>query len=445
MTVRFRVTAVATVAVLAVLVASGAVLIHLQRSTLTSSLDESLIRMSHGLLADAAANPSATTLRPHGDEDIVAQLVGSHGEVLAASSNVAGRRRVSSLVPPPRGVHIAEVRPIRGDKIRDRLLTRRVQLRDRGAAILYVGAPVDDIRDNVRFLTRTMAGGIPVIVAILAAIVWWLVGRTLRPVELIRTQVAAIGGRQTDKRVPEPSGDDEIARLAKTMNAMLARIDEATRRQQRFVADASHELRTPLTRMRAEVEVDLAHPEAADPQATHASVLEELTALQRLVEDLLLIARSDADVPAERERMDMGAVVVDEARQCAVDGVVVDTARVPSVFVLGDPGQLRRVARNVIANAVRYARTRVSISLRAEGSGVLLSVEDDGPGVSPEDRTRIFERFTRADDARATATGGVGLGLAIAREIVERHGGTIRVVDAESGGARFEVYVPGRI
>jgi signal transduction histidine kinase len=197
--------------------------------------------------------------------------------------------------------------------------------------------------------------------------------------------------------------------------------------------------------MRAEIEVDLAHPEVADPHATRASVLEELTGLQRLVDDLLLVARSDAGVALERERVDLAAVVLDEARQSAADGVVVDTADVAPVFVLGDAGQLRRVVRNVFANASRYARTRVAVSLRGDGSGVVLSVEDDGPGVEPADRVRIFERFTRADDARAAATGGVGLGLAIARDIVELHGGTISVVAGASGGARFDIRLPQRI
>ena len=441
MTVRARVTAVATLAVLIVLVVSGAVLVHLQRATLTSSLDESLIRMSRGLISDARANPTDAVLRPHGDEDIVAQLVGSRGEVLAATTNLAGRRRISRWVPPATGVHVDEAEAIAADGIPDRLLVRHARIAGR-VVTLYVGAPVDDVRDNVRFLTRTLAAGVPLMAAVLAGVVWWLVGRTLRPVEQIRAEVAGMGGTETHKRVPEPAGEDEIARLAKTMNAMLSRIDDATQRQQRFVADASHELRTPLTRMRAELEVDLAHPEVADLNATHASVLEELVALQQLVDDLLLLARSDAMVAPPRTRVDLAALVLDEAQQSAVDGVVVDTTAVRPGYVVGDADQLRRLVRNLLANGVRHARDRVAVALDGVGDALVLAVEDDGPGVRAEDRERIFERFTRVDDARTAATGGAGLGLAIARDIVARHGGAIRVVDGDGTGARFEVELP---
>ncbi len=124
---------------------------------------------------------------------------------------------------------------------------------------------------------------------------WWLVGRTLRPVEAIRAGVGEIGGSDLHRRVPVPPGDDEVARLARTMNDMLGRVESSAERQQRFVADASHELRSPLTRIRSELEVDLAHPAGADPTATHRSVLDEVDGLQRLVDDLLLLARIDGD------------------------------------------------------------------------------------------------------------------------------------------------------
>ena len=137
--------------------------------------------------------------------------------------------------------------------------------------------------------------------AVLALLTWVLVGRTLRPVERIRAEVAGIGGTDLDRRVPVPAGDDEVSRLATTMNDMLARVERAQARQRRFVADASHELRSPMTRMRTELEVDLAHPDTADPEATHRSVLEEVVGLQQLVDDLLVLARSDGEaLPVDR-------------------------------------------------------------------------------------------------------------------------------------------------
>ncbi len=153
--------------------------------------------------------------------------------------------------------------------------------------MLHVAGTLDDIEESTEALVTSLTIAVPLVAAVLDALVWWLVGPTLRPVEAIRAEVAAIGGSALDRRVPQPGCDDEIARLARTMNAMLDRVESAARRQQRFVADASHELRSPLTRIRSELEVDLAHLDEADPATTHRSVLDEALGLQRLVEDLL--------------------------------------------------------------------------------------------------------------------------------------------------------------
>ena len=441
MTVRARVTAVATLAVVIVLVLSGAILVHLQRATLTSNVDESLVRMSDGLIADARAG-AVTPLHPHGDEDIVAQIVASDGAVLGGTSNLAGASRISRWAAPAKGTRVKRVASVTGHPVSHRLLVRRFTLPDGRVVTLYVGAPLDDVRDNINYLTRSMLAAVPVMAAILAALVWWLVGRTLRPVELIRARVASMSGTDIDQRVPEPRGTDEVARLAKTMNALLGRIEDATRRQRRFVADASHELRTPLTRMRTELEVDVAHPEQADAVRTQRSVLEEVTSLQQLVDDLLLLARSDEGAPPKQEQFDLSEVVLEETRVPRANGVAVDTSEVEPVTVAGDPEQIRRVVRNLLDNAERYARAEISITLSERANTVTVAVADDGPGIPPEQRERVFERFTRLDDSRATATGGTGLGLAIAREIVQRHGGTISVGANGDAGARFEVRLP---
>ena len=157
---------------------------------------------------------------------------------------------------------------------------------------------LDDIDESVSTLARSLLVGIPLVVAALALLLWWVVGRTLRPVEAIRAEVADIGGRDLHRRVPVPPGDDEVARLARTMNDMLERVDDAAQRQRRFVADASHELRSPLTRIRTELEVDLAHPGEADLLATHASVLDETVGLQRLADDLLLVVACGREADA---------------------------------------------------------------------------------------------------------------------------------------------------
>ena len=248
--------------------------------------------------------------------------------------------------------------------------------------------------------------------------------------------MAEITGTDLGRRVVEPRTGDEIDRLARTLNGTLDRLEASVRRQQRFVADASHELRGPLTRIRAELEVDLDRPDRADLVATHRSVLEETVALQHLVDDLLKLARSDAGArPAERSLVDLDDVVFREARRLKErlddEGRVrVDTSRVSAAAVMGARADLGRAVRNLLDNAARHAARSVTITLEETSGVVRLGVSDDGAGVPVDQRERIFERFARADDARTPGDGGTGLGLAITREIVEQHGGAIRVDDS---------------
>jgi signal transduction histidine kinase len=276
-------------------------------------------------------------------------------------------------------------------------------------------------------------------------LIWWLVARTLRPVESIRREVADISGQNLHRRVPEPSTGDEIARLAHTMNAMLDRVEEAAERQQRFVADASHELRSPLTRIRSELEVDLGDPGTADLVATHRSVLDETEKLQRLVDELLFLARSDAFEHHDRHSVavDLDDTVLRETQRLrGTSTIPIDISGVSAAQVRGDPSDLTRVVRNLTDNAVRHAHSTVTIALSEHGGHAVLTVADDGPGIPPERREEAFERFTRLDEARAATDGGTGLGLAITREIVERHGGTIVVDPHHAAGARFVVELP---
>jgi signal transduction histidine kinase len=221
-------------------------------------------------------------------------------------------------------------------------------------------------------------------------------------------------------------------------------LQRAADRQRQFVADASHELRSPLARMRAELEVDLAHPDSADKAGTAASVLAETITLQRLVDDLLLLARGDAGA---LDRGRLGPVDLDEVVEARVAAFRsageprIDATGVRPVQVAGHPDQLQRAVANLLDNAVRHARDRIVVTLDEGPGGVELAVADDGPGVPQADRDRIFERFTRLDDARSTRDGGAGLGLAIARDIAERHGGTLSVDG--SSGARFVLRLPG--
>jgi signal transduction histidine kinase len=416
-TLRFRVTAVATAVVAVILVLAAVALVDIQRDRLTDSVHERLEQQVDTVAA--LARDDLPTRLPGFDDETEVRVVTEDDEVVAASDEDVDRD---------------------GGVLE---MYRRVEGRD-GPLEIQAAASLEDVEESTRVLTRSLVVGIPLVLVLLALLVWWLVGRTLRPVEAIRREVGRIGGRELDRRVPVPRGDDEVARLARTMNAMLDRVEDAHRRQERFVADAAHELRSPLTRMRGELEVDVTHPEAADVTATHRSVLEETVALQHLVDDLLQLARGDGGVTARADQpVDLDDIVLRHARRLREDArVQVDVGGVSGAQVRGDPDQLTRVVRNLADNAVRHAHSRVTFALAEDGDVARLTVEDDGPGIPPEAREAVFGRFARLDEARTADEGGAGLGLAITREIVEAHGGTVEVAAGPSLGARLVVTLP---
>ncbi len=314
----------------------------------------------------------------------------------------------------------------------------------RGTTVL-VAASLDDVADGTAALGGALVVAVPLTAAVLAGIVWWAVGRALRPVEDIRTRVDSITAANLDARVPEPDTAEEISRLSRTMNAMLGRLQDSADRQRRFVADASHELRSPLARMRTELEVDRAHPGSADLAATSRSVLDEVVSLQQLVEDLLVLARGDADAVDLHHPVpvDLDEVVGRLATRVRATGVAVDTREVRPVQVPGDPAALERAVWNLLDNAARHARCRVTLTVEESGGGMARAiVTDDGPGIAAVDRERVFERFTRLDGARSAGDGGAGLGLAIARDIARRHGGDLGLGSGGTAGACFVLTLP---
>jgi signal transduction histidine kinase len=423
-TIRLRLTALAALLVASGLTLTAVGLVTVQRRQLTANVDSTLTQRADDIAAlVATAEPGR--LSP-GQLDGFAQLVAADGRVVAASANLAGRPALPVTLDPGQDQAIRTVAGLPVDDDQFRVLSRRLDTAS-GPTVLHVGANLDDVTEGTAVLATSLAAGVPAAVVALTLLVWWLAGRFLAPVERIRSEVASISLNQ---RVHQPPGDDEIARLARTMNGMLDRLEDALRRQQRFVADASHELRSPLTRIRTELEVD-----GGDP-----SVLAEVVGMQRLVDDLLLLARADAGVASDRrEPVDLDDLVLREVRRArAVGRVRLDIAGVSAAQVIGDPDELARAVRNLVDNAERHAAGRVTLTLAEVGDAAVFTVEDDGPGIPVEARGRIFERFGRLDDARARDRGGAGLGLAITREIVHRHGGTV-VVEARS---RFVVRVP---
>jgi signal transduction histidine kinase len=329
-------------------------------------------------------------------------------------------------------------------------VTQEVDSPEYGHLTITAMTPADEIARSVASVRRALWLVLPALVAVVGTVTWLLLGRTLGPVEAIRREAEAIGATSLHRRVPEPRSDDEIGRLARTMNRMLDRLEGSARRQQQFVSDASHELRTPVTAIRTDLEVALAEGGGADWPTVARAVLTEDARLETVISDLLVLATDDEDGPTERSGagpVDLDTLVAEEAARTrpvpvTASGPGLDRPASPAPVVTGSAPRLQRALANLLDNACRHARERVEVALSATATDVRVDVDDDGPGIEPADRERIFERFTRLDDGRARDKGGAGLGLAVVRSIVVRHGGTVSVSDSPLGGARFRVVLP---
>ncbi|WP_203182510.1 sensor histidine kinase [Streptomyces pratensis] len=308
---------------------------------------------------------------------------------------------------------------------------------------VHAGAPLAAEQEAVNTVRTSMLTGLPLMLLVVAGVTWLVTRRALRPVEGIRRELAAItASEDLGRRVPEPDSRDEIARLARTTNETLTVLEASVDRQRRFVADASHELRSPIASLRTQLEVGAAHPDLLDVPGAVADTVR----LQVLAADLLLLARLDAGERPGRTPVDLGALVREEVSQRAADRIPpeVSVADAGSLEVTGSRGQLARVVGNLLDNAERHAERSVAVSVRADRGDVLVEVTDDGSGVPEAEHDRIFERFVRLDDARSRDDGGAGLGLAIARDVASRHGGTLTVGTAPGGGALFALRLPAR-
>ena len=314
-------------------------------------------------------------------------------------------------------------------------------VREAGELAFVVGAEVTDVRRSVDRIRDLVWASAPILVVGAALVTWLLTGRALRPVDHMTERVGVISAGRLDERVPEPGTGDEVDRLAATLNEMLDRLETDDRRLRRFVSDASHELRSPVAVLRSEAEVALRCPDDTDVDRLAGDVLAESERLQGIVEDLLVLARGDERQGAtEFVVVDLDDVVLAEAarrRRVPVETSGVSAGRVRATAEIG-----RRIVAHLLDNAARHATGRVVVGLRRTGDTVELCVDDDGPGVPPEERARVFERFTRLEEARTRDRGGAGLGLAVVAESVGALGGAVACRDSPLGGARFLVSLP---
>jgi signal transduction histidine kinase len=416
--------------------------------TVDHTLDNEMLATAQEVAAMVNENRLSSPIPVSGAQ--VVQVVDSQHRVLGGSATAD---RLIPLLPPSElatalggeavvvdGVRIGISGPVR---------VRAIQEGPAAAPVsVIVGLAYGDVLATRTALRNALLITFPLLLGTLALIAWRVIGWTLRPVEQLRagaeqiSRTRRISGPPGSERLPVPPAADEIRALAVTLNEMLDRLAEARERQRSFVADAAHELRSPLASMQAQLEVAQRLGEGG---TLPADLIVDVKRLSGLVEDLLLLARADADSrpPARLQPVDAGDLVSQVVSAYSDDRIRVTIAAREQLMIMVDAEEMRRAVGNLIDNAVRHARNQVAVAAFGDHDQAVISVSDDGPGIPPADRERVFERFTRLDDARGRNSGGAGLGLAIVRELVTRAGGSIALTAAEPPwNTRAELRLP---
>lgn len=442
LSIRARLTLTFVVALAVVLGFTGLAIVNLVHRSLTSSAAneiEGVIAETQNRLATTPLGRGVTELPMRANVVIqVTNLTGTR--VWAASTVIAGEpvlARARADFTSSNGLSLAMITSPRTTAVRALLGQGAVQYitTSRGDGFIFgfvYGAP---ITHSETVLMVSVATSFPLLILIAGILIWLGVGYTLAPVEAIRRRVDAIAARDLSERVPITGGDDEIARMARTLNAMLDRLEAASKFQQEFVSNASHELRSPLTTLLATVERARHDPDHVNWPEVADTVTREGRRLDGLIDDLFWLARNDErEIETQRTDVDLDDLLFEEARRVrAMSELVVDTSQVQPTRVLGDPALLKRMIRNVVDNATRFAAGSLRFDAHYEGDEAVVTVADDGEGLDVAQSARLFERFARSDSARSRRLGGTGLGLAIVAEIVALHGGSARFVPVERG------------
>ena len=436
--VRSRATLGALLVVVAALLAGALVMVAVLRQCLTERVIDNAENRVEILARAVVAGPLPTDLPISDDDEEVVQVFDAAGTVLASSPNARGMR---PMVRPGHPVGEPIDNPVGEDQM---VVVTATQDTPTGPVTVLDARSLGSVNDSLYDVGRELAIGLPLLVLVVAATSWLLVRWSLAPMEAMRREVDDISSAELHRRVADVPGDDEFARLSRTMNRMLGRLEEAQRRQRRLVSDASHELRTPVAVVRQHAEVALGQPDPTDPVRFAETVLSQSIRLQRLIDDLLLLARADENallrggVPVDLDDL----VFAEAERLRSTTALRVSIAEVSAGRVDGDATGLTRVLLNLGENAARHARAQVWFALGYHGDRVVITVDDDGAGIPEADRERVLERFVRLDEGRARDVGGSGLGLAIVRELVVAHGGEIRIGESPRGGARVQLLFP---
>lgn len=382
--------------------------------------------------------------------DKLVQVVDADGQVLARSATLGA----ATFPAPPAllsrlrdGEVVVETLPdFAGESVR--LVSLPIEVEGRFRYAIQVGT---SLRTALAFRRAARLLFLGASIAILCAVTvtgGLLARRALRPIGRMVAMAHRIGESNLRERLPDPGTPDEVGRLAATLNEMLHRIERSFETERRFTADASHELRSPLSRLRSELEVALRRPRpASEYEAVLRSALDEVERLSRLTEQLLTLARLDA---GETDRtpptlVSLTSLVEEELKRLEPEAegrkIAMDLKGDPGLSVKAAPEALRLAVANLLHNAVKFSPPggRVTVTILPEGNQAVLTVCDTGPGIPPEELPRVFERFYRGRPSRSPDVPGVGLGLAIARAIVEAQGGTIAVDSTPGGGTTFTV------
>ncbi|HEY2165872.1 MAG TPA: HAMP domain-containing sensor histidine kinase [Jatrophihabitantaceae bacterium] len=440
---RARLTLLAT-SLFTIAVVSGAVLVLvLQRYALLRTLDSSAQKTAHDIAQSIGSGKVPSTFAPTTGGVVAGQIVDANDQVISAC---CGSDRVVPLVDH---AQLTEIRA--GGRVQVTLSPNEQRLRIVGVAdgsrTVLAATDPKNVDDSLRLLSLVALIGAPLAILLMALATYGVVALTLRSVAELRHGATAItAAGLANQRLPVPSAHDEIRRLAVTLNAMLDRIDSATARQRTFVGDAAHELRSPLASLRVQLEVAGRVGLVGDLPSLVDEVLLDVDRLERLVNDLLALARLDeaGGQLARRDPVALDELVADVMHTYPDARVPVHADGMQPATVAGDADALRRVAINLIDNAVRFARSEVEVSVTGGAQRVTVTVTDDGPGLPPEERERVFDRFYRVHASRSRESGGTGLGLAIVRDVVRAHGGSVRLTSRDDGrpGLVAEVVLP---
>ena len=441
------------------LLASGVAVTSILRHTLSNRIDQELLDASRGwaqaprgMSADAVESPNPA--RP--PSNFYVRGVGADGDMWIAVND----RDAEPALPPDNDVGPV---PVTIGSLDDSgVLWRAMTVRGPAGELTTVAIDLSDVQTTVRELTYAQVGIGLAVLLVLGVAGYAVVHRSLRPLVEVEQTAAAIAAGEFDRRIPQRDPRTEVGRLSLALNGMLAQIQTAMaasessaeqarsseERMRRFITDASHELRTPLTTIRGFAEL-YRQGAARDVEMLMSRIESESSRMGLLVEDLLLLARLDAQRPLERRRVDLLTLATDavhDAQSIAPKRVikmeVLDGPGTPEV--LGDEARLRQVLSNLMANALQHTPESAGVTVRVGTSGeqAVLEICDEGPGMTADDAERVFERFYRADSSRARASGGTGLGLSIVDSLVYAHGGTVSVATAPGRGCTFKVRLP---